>query len=611
MKSLDILWRVAAKELAAVCRTSATRDAKTVSSRVECEGLPFLAITLPAFGKDFERCLDQGLVDSNSFYGFHRRKGPLPVFLGGFLNQVFDSITGRLLPCPSIDSILAIRQLTLMFGKIHVQCSKERERDAIRKYMECEQEIKDADVLIPGKDIISFSRISALLFQDVFTEFENNFHEGKLVPKHGPGKTADRLSGNAKLHQLEWPLRLEKVFPYGEYASPSWRFYAEIVEEVDFLELGRERPVKVVLVPKTPKTPRIIAIEPTCMQYTQQAVAKKLVELLESKRLGLNNRPNVILGQIGFEDQVPNRLLAQHGSLTGTLATLDLSEASDRVSARHVNSLVSNWPLLKDALFATRSLKAKVPGNGVIPLFKYASMGSALCFPVEAMVFLAVVYHGIEKALNRRLTTRDIISYRGKVRVYGDDIIVPVEYVRDVISSLELFGFKVNKSKSFWNGKFRESCGGDYFAGHDVTPVRVRKLPPSSRRDVKEVESLVALRNLFYTNGLWQTAKHLDDTYIAKILPHFPIVLPTSPLLGRESIPFEYCEEKICEHLHRPLVRGFVAKYKAPKSSTTGYGALLKYFLKQGAEPFADKKHLERTGRAKSASIKLKWCPPY
>jgi hypothetical protein len=236
-------------------------------------------------------------------------------------------------------------------------------------------------------------------------------------------------------------------------------------------------------------------------------------------------------------------------------------------------------------------------------------MGSALCFPVEAMVFLTVVYHGIERALKRRVVRRDIISFGDKVRVYGDDIIVPIEYVRDVISSLELFGFKVNKSKSFWNGKFRESCGGDFFAGHDVTPVRVRREFPSSRRDVEEVESLVALRNLFYTKGLWQTAKHLDDI-IALVLPHFPIVLPTSPLLGRISIPFEYQEEKMCEHLHRPLVRGYVAKHTAPKSVLDGYGALLKFFLKQGDEPY-DREHLLRTGRSKSASIKLKWCPPY
>jgi hypothetical protein len=237
-------------------------------------------------------------------------------------------------------------------------------------------------------------------------------------------------------------------------------------------------------------------------------------------------------------------------------------------------------------------------------------MGSALCFPIEAMVFLTVVYYGIEQELKRRLTLKDIMSFKGKVRVYGDDIIIPVDYVRSVNDALRLFGFKVNVNKSFWNGKFRESCGGDYYDGSDVTPVRVRRTFPSSRTDVEEVESLVALRNLFYSNGMWQTAKHLDKI-IGKVLPYFPVVESTSTILGRTSFAFGYQAERECPRLHRPLVKGYVARYRTPRSSVSGYGALMKFFLKQGEEPYADKRHLERQGRSKSADIKLKWLTPY
>jgi len=609
MKSLKILWRVAADELAAVCHTSATRDFKTVAGRIENEGLSFLTITLPAFAKDFERSLETGQVDSTYFVGFRRSKGPLPVFLGGFLSQVFDPLSGCLLSSPSVDCILSIRQLTTMFGKILLPCTPARERGAIKGYVECEQEVASAAVFGPEEAYKDLSRIAALLFSDIFAEMENKIHEVSLVPRHGPGATADRLRGNSKFDQREWPSRLEELFPYGDYASPSWRFYSEIASDVHFLEPGQERPVKVVLVPKTLKTPRIIAIEPTCMQYMQQALSHDLVCLLESDRVGRNNRPNIIEGQIGFRDQVPNRLLAQKGSLSGSLATLDLSEASDRVSTRHVSSLTSHWPLLQEALMRTRSEKALVPGHGILPLTKYASMGSALCFPVEAMVFLAVVYHGIEQELKHPLSRRDVKSLRSKVRVYGDDIIVPTDYVYSVSRSLELFGFKVNSGKSFWNGKFRESCGGDYYDGQDVTTVKVRRVFPSSRADVQEVESLVALRNLFYTNGMWQTAKHLDKV-IGKVLPHYPVVESTSPLLGRHSF-LPYQGERECPRLHRPLVRGYVTVSKPPSSRISGYGALLKYFLKQGVEPFADVKHLERQGRPHAVDIKLRWMTPY
>jgi hypothetical protein len=609
MKSLKTLWRVAADDLSVVCRTSAIRDCKTVAERVENEGLSFLTITLPAFAKDFERSLDAGQVDSSSFAGFKRCRGPLPVFLGGFLSQVFDSISGCLLPDPSIDCIFAIRQLTLMFAKIHLPCTPARERGAIKGYMKCEQEIQESAVLVPEKSKQDFSRIAALLFSDIFTEMENILNEGGLIPRHGPGMTADGLRGNAKFQQREWPVRLERVFSFGDYAVPSWRFYSEVACDVDFLEPGQERPVKVVLVPKTLKTPRIIAIEPTCMQYMQQAIAIDLARLLESARIGRNTRANIIEGQIGFSDQMPNRHLAKRGSCLQDLATLDLSEASDRVSREHVSNLFSSWPLLEEAVMATRSEKALVPGHGVIPLSKFASMGSALCFPVEAMVFLTVVYYGIEQTLKHRLTRKDVRSLSGSVRVFGDDIIVPNDYVRSVISSLELFGFKINAGKSFWNGKFRESCGGDYYDGQDVTPVKVRRVFPSSRDDVEEVQSLVALRNLFYTAGLWKVARHLDEM-IGKVLPHFPVVESTSPLLGRQSF-LPYQGERDCPRLHRPLVKGYVAVSKPPPSTVDGFGALLKYFLKRGEEPFADEKHLQRQGRPSVVDIKLKWMTPY
>lgn len=258
---------------------------------------------------------------------------------------------------------------------------------------------------------------------------------------------------------------------------------------------------------------------------------------------------------------------------------------------------------------ATRSSKAEVPGHGVITLTKFASMGSALCFPIEAMVFLTAVYVGIEQELNRHITRKDVLSLAGSVRVYGDDIIVPAEYVRSVIRVLESLGFKVNNDKSFWNGKFRESCGGDYYAGEDVTPVRVRRLFPLSRDDVNEVESLVALRNHMYFRGLWRVARHLDQM-IEGVLPHFPIVEPTSSALGRHSF-LPYQAERLCDRMHRPLVRAYVTRSRTPVSNVSGTGALLKYFLKRGDEPFADRDHLERQGRPEAVSIKPRWTTPY
>ena len=596
MKSLTELWNRVSIELGTLCYVSTTRDIKTVASRLEHEGLSFLTITLADFGKCFEKSLDLGLVDHDAFPGFSRWRG-LPRFLGGFLDRVFDRSSGRLLDHPCGDSIYAVRQLTLMFSKIALPCSDARNRLALSRYVECEQEVRESDRTTPPSLLSELSRVALLLFGDVLSDVDKAVYDGSLTPKHGPGSTADKLLGNKKFDQSEWTERLERVFPYGDFAMPNWRFSYRLLSTT-FLEPRDERPVKVILVPKTLKTPRIIAVEPTCMQYMQQAVCERLVVNLEKSK--------ILSGMIGFLDQVPNRTLAMEGSVSGELATLDLSEASDRVSNQHVRALLKFFPHLSEAVDATRSRKADVPGHGVLRLAKFASMGSALCFPMEAMVFSAIIFIAIASVHKRRLTVREIISQHGRVRVYGDDLIVPVRYMQSVVSHLEAFGLKVNTAKSFGTGKFRESCGAEYYDGRDVSIVKVRTVFPSRRTDTAEVISTVSLRNRLYEAGLWQSAFWLDSRLEPLLGGRYPYVSQDSPLLGRVSF-LGYDTERISPATHTPQAKGYVVSSTPRPSLVSGEGALMKWFLKRSDKPFADRDHLIRSGRPKSLSTKLRW----
>lgn len=596
MKSLTELWNRVSHELGTQCAVSTTRDIQTVASRFEHEGVSFLTITLPNFCRDFQKSLDEGRIAHDSFAGFKRMSG-LPRFLGGFLERVFERGTGRLLDEPCVESIFAIRQLTLMFGKILLPCSEERERRAIQAYIECESEVKATDRAIDPELCDEFESMSVRLFGDTLASVDLAVYRGDVKPKHGPGATADRLRGNAKFDLSEWTTRLESVFPYGDHAIPSWRYYYRL-DCVDFREPGRERPVRVVLVPKTLKTPRVIAIEPTCMQFMQQGLMELLVRCLEEDEL--------TSGMIGFTDQTPNQRMARSGSVDGGLATIDLSEASDRVSNQHVRRLFAHFPHLNEAVQATRSRKADVPGHGVIRLAKFASMGSALCFPVEAMVFLTIVFLAIQKSHRRRLTRNDIKSYKGRVRVYGDDIIVPADLLPLVITYLEAFGLKVNRDKTFGTGLFRESCGRDYYGGTDVTPTRCRHEFPSSREDVEKTISLVSFRNRLYEAGFWKTCEWLDVEINRLLGGHYPRIKPTSPVLGRVSF-LGHETQRLDKATHNPIARGYVLVSKPPRSPVSGEGALLKWFLKRGEEPFADKDHLERSGRPDAVSMKLRW----
>jgi len=601
MKSLTSLWNVLADEMASRCCTSTTKDQKTVQGRVKDEGLSFLTITLPTFGKDFQFCLDQGLVSPKSFLSFRKTGSCLPSFLRGFTELVFDSGTGILLDDPDIEAIYAVRQLTLTFSKMLLPCTPERERKAMSEYIQCDKEVDYVDSCTPNSAYAEFRRVAQHLFGDLFACVDRDIYTGNIVPRHGPGATAERLSSNGKFLTRYWTDRLESVFHVGDFLYPNSRFVSDCYDDVDFLEPGSEMPSRVISVPKTQKAPRIIAIEPSTVQYVQQGILESITQ---------HTRSSFLNGFIGSDTQEPNQLLAQKGSSDGSLATLDLSEASDRVSAKLVLELLARHHLTRDAVFACRSERASVPGHGVISLSKFASMGSALCFPVEAMVFLTIVFMAVEKEQGCRFSRKeDFLPFLGQVRVYGDDIIVPTEYVHTVVDLLELFGARVGRHKSFWIGKFRESCGKEYYSGHDVSIVKVRNLFPSHRQQVAEVTSLVSLRNQFYEHGCWKTAAWLD-VHIRKIFKYFPNVEPTSSALGRVSF-LGYVSEKEHEYLHSPLVKAYVDTSVSPRDPLDGPGAMLKFFLKRGSDPTFDGKHLERAGRPRTRRIKARWVSPF
>ncbi len=611
MENLKMLWKVVADELATRCCTSTIHDWETVMKRSESEGSSFLTITLPAYGKALERALDLGQISSLTHPGWKARKNEkIPLFLGGFLSLIFDRTSGRLLDEPDIDAIHAVRQLTLMYGKLQIPCSDARVKKAIDGYVECEQEVRrsDADRAFSLEE--DFRKASLVLWGTVLQAVDEDVYHCRIIPRHGPGATADRLRANRKFDQTEWTERLERVFPFGEFIIPNHRYHQEYLPTVNFLEPGAERPVRVITVPKTLKTPRIIAVEPTCMQYVQQGLMAKFVEYIESPFIRIVKNRNPGFGVVGFTDQAPNQRLACEGSSSGELATLDLSEASDRVSNQLVQVMLQNFPNLAEGVAACRSTRADVPGVGIMNLAKFASMGSALTFPIEAMVFSTICFMGIARGLSREMDAELVSEFRSQVRVYGDDIIVPVRFVHEVVDLLGAFGFRVNSSKSFWNGKFRESCGKEYYDGTDVSIARVRRLLPTQLQHVEEIVSSVSARNQFYMLGLWQTALWLDSK-MWKVLRHYPVVEESSPVLGRWSSHFPYETDREHPTRHAPLVKGYVVQTRPPASPVSGLGALVKCLLNSSEEPFADKRHLERAGRPDAVNIKLGWFQPF
>ena len=604
VKSLITLLDDVIAECGDICSVDTTMDIKTIHRRFEGDGLRFLTVTLPTFESSLLSSLAKGAVVPDSFLDFKKRL-KTPVFLGGFLDMVFDRVTGVILDMPNPDAIRAMRQISSLFKKIELDCSPSIVQAAFDRYVECDREVKEFDSGIREGtiDVSDFRRLSQLAFSSVFRRVDVAVRDLSLKPKHGPGATADKKFANAKFEVDTWSDRCESVFPLWWYASTG-NYSTELYSSVHFLEPGAEIPVKVIAVPKTQVTPRIIAEEPAFMQYLQQGVAASLNTEI--------NR-TFLYDFISTEYQEPNQLLAREGSLSGDLATLDLSEASDRVPLALVETLFYGFPHLLDAVLACRSTTASVEGHGNLSLSKFASMGSALCFPVETMVFFIICLMGYERANNTRLSSVSEISrLQGQVRVYGDDIIVPTDIAGDVITVLESFGSKVNMSKSFWTGKFRESCGKEYYDGHDVSIVRFRRELPLSRHNVSELVSLVSFRNQMYFAGYWSTVRGLDEL-ISEFIP-FPAVSESSEVLGRRSF-LPIMGARIGGRYQIPLVKGAVVKHKFRSSQIGGSAALMKCLgFKEAGDPYGplnpiltEVDHLMVGGRPYASSINVRW----
>jgi len=598
MKSLTGLWISITRECGEISGVCAEKDIVYALSRFENEGLSFFTITLPSYGGDFDKSLSIGKVDSDLFQGFTWRGG-LPRFLSGFLCRIFDSRSGILLRKPSISAIRSIRQICYLLKKVLLPCSPEREKAAIQKYLDVEMELRDRELLGEWTegDYLEFSRMATLVFGNELSSVDRDIYAGDVFPKHGPGHVSDRLEGNHKWSLPTWTERLDTLFPYVDFGIPNHRYWNERIPQ--FLAQEEEPPVKVTLVPKTLKTPRVIAQEPTHMQYMQQGLLEILVDNLEA---GDSDRSFV-----GFSNQGVNRDLARKGSLTGAYATIDLSDASDRV----LNSLVQQglcrrFPWLGAALRVTRSERAILPDGRIVVLRKFASMGSATCFPVEALVFATIAFLGIQRGLGRALTLADVNRFRGSVRVYGDDIVIPSEHVYAVTQELRRFALVVNTDKSFWTGSFRESCGGDYYNGEWVTPIRVTTVAPERRLNAAETASWFALSNSLHFAGYWKTANFVADQ-LRRVFGELPTVPHSSKAMGLHSFTgVDTSVTKWDPHLHLPLIKAFTLESRPPKSNISGHSALLKCFRFDWSDP-VDHEHLLRSGRPKTQFVRRRW----
>lgn len=234
-------------------------------------------------------------------------------------------------------------------------------------------------------------------------------------------------------------------------------------------------------VPKNALTERSIIVEALLNGLYQKGIGTELRGRL--KQYGLDLR----------SAWKRNKFLAKQGSLLNHVATLDVRNASNTQALLLIFHLIQDdwFDLMNSVRSHEVEYNTKANGRRSKTLEMFSSMGNGFTFELETLVFyaLSLVVCGRCKADPSLVT------------VFGDDIVVPVECVPLMREYLTMFGFEINEAKSFVDGPFRESCGGDYYKGINIRPFYVKDRWTCARvtgllnHDTSQLDLFAEIRN--------------------------------------------------------------------------------------------------------------------
>jgi len=247
-------------------------------------------------------------------------------------------------------------------------------------------------------------------------------------------------------------------------------------------------------VPKNAETMRPTIVEPILNTFVQKGIGTYIRDRLRIFGVDIKN------------GQPSNIERARTGSLTGYYGTIDLSSASDMIAYLLVLDLLpSDWgELLCNWRTSTVEYERE---RKVFELEKFSSMGNGFTFELETLIFYSLCWAAAKVSGNVP-----------DVTVYGDDIIVPHDQYSGCVDILAHCGFIVNNDKSYNDGPFRESCGGDFYCGSLIRPFYQKTTFTSA--------SIVGLLNHFSRSEINVCNSDLFELLMSYLPPHSQIFGP-------------------------------------------------------------------------------------
>jgi hypothetical protein len=456
-------------------------DFSYLLKRYENEGDSFLHKTMPALGKALETSLvrKEPLIVPPGWV--LRKRTQLPRHFYTYFRYVFNDDGTPLTPGKdSHNAVLLLRQIFLFWSK---ECSNTilGNDSAINEFLQRVTTQPHA-IKCDSRVLGEAKRLLGLVFGDGKSPSVLRLHQFRKEPwgRHGPGAVAGHESGVGKWNFGVWPQTPERLFRWSDSQTNP-------LPRVTGIPSSR-----VVCVPKDYRGPRVICIEPKELQFAQQGLMEILMDVAHEHYLTRRS--------INFFNVERSRKMCFDTSM----ATIDLKDASDRLSLALVKLIFPRWVYKLLVRYRTPCVDKK-------RLYCFATMGSALCFPIQTLTFWAL-------CLGTSIVHRKEYGNDHRVRVFGDDIQVPLNKAQLVCCTLTSCGLLVNPDKTCLYSDVRESCGEWVYNGFSTIIVKPKTTTISCYADWC---SFMDYFKAFHELGMFEIALEYYNAALGYYQPKF------------------------------------------------------------------------------------------
>lgn len=330
--------------------------------------------------------------------------------------------------------------------------------DAIRKFVEVQERLRQQNLDRVDTLTTRVIDFAAYVIAQILGPYDAGEHQslcrfGRKASVGIPSRLANLaerwewpISGS--LEQVKW---FHQVIDGDELVSRYWanRFGSAPSNGATYRLTDK---LTLTLVPKSFKSVRAIMPNTTIGSFYSLGVGEMIRKRLKKVGCDISRQ------------QMLHRDIARDASVHMRYVTADLSSASDSISVELVRRLLpDDW---FDELNSHRIAKVLLPNGTSVESLTFCTMGIGYTFPLQTLIFSALLI---------AIQSLTIESCKlGKISVYGDDLIYHGQIHNSVLTVFPQLGFVINEDKTFCDGGFRESCGGDYFRGVDVRPFQPR-----------------------------------------------------------------------------------------------------------------------------------------